>query len=158
MARNMEAWATRRNLRLVAPLAFLLAAPGVMSQTHCSAVPFSPDEARSLLRAIPDALAAKHIGGKLSTVEWRPPGSGYRVENFFLFELLSTKSLPTTPLNNGVLGYYGVNKTTGDVVELNSDKNPIQGHALKLMQDKLRALHCVSSDLVLKNRVIPLER
>jgi len=110
-----------------------------------------------LLGVIPQGLAAKHVGGKLSIVVWSP-GANYRLDEFYFYEVLSTKSTTTNSLGNGVIGYFGVNKTTGQVVELNSTEPSVKGAELEKMQSRLRAKRCVSPDLVLKHQNIPLER
>jgi hypothetical protein len=127
------------------------------SQQSCTATPLSQRDAQLLLRAIPDALGARAIGGKISLVEWAPR-TRYRTESFFFYEILSTKSTETTPLDNGVLGYFGVNKLTGEVVQLSSQEPSVQGKELGALQRRLRRNHCIGNDLVLRNRDLPLER
>jgi hypothetical protein len=147
----MVRWAVTR---LVLLTVFLVANP---IYAQCGPSALSRKEAQSLLEVIPGALAAEHSGGKLSAVDWSP-GSGYRLDAFYFYELLSTKSLKTTPLENGVIGYFGVNKTTGQIVELNSARSSVQGAALTRMQNKIRLKHCISPELVRSNRDIPLEK
>lgn len=129
----------------------------VICQTTCSPSVLSRHEAQGLLRVIPEALAASKVGGKLSVVDWSP-GPHYRLDEFYFYELLSTKSPPTTPLGNGVIGYFGVNKFTGQVVELNSPDPAVQGTNLERMQTRLRAQHCIGRDFVRKYQDIPLEK
>ena len=88
-------------------------------QKPCPATPLSKKEAVDLLRFIPAAQAAQQIGGSISAVDWSP-GYTFRDDVYYFFMLLSTKSPPGSPLDNGMLGYFGVNKMTGQVVELNS--------------------------------------
>ena len=125
------------------------------SGRRCLSTPITKHEAQDLVKAIPDAIASTKIGGDLSVVDWKP--KGYNTRKFYLFELLTTKSLPTTPLGNGVLGYFAVNKATGQVVELNSDRPAVEGPELRKLQDKLRVRHCISKDLVRRNLKVPLE-
>jgi hypothetical protein len=127
----------------------------VGGQTSCSPTLLSPNEARTLLKAISEAVSAKRIGGKLQIVDWSP-GSSYRTESFYFYELLSTKSTETTPLENGVLGYFGVNKTTGQVVELNSDNPSVEGTELKGLQVRFRKEHCIGKELVAENANLTL--
>ena len=126
-------------------------------QAACSPSSLSPNEAKNLLKLTPQALAAKRIGGQLSVVDWSP-GSGYRTESFYFYELLSTKSTDTTPLDNGMLGYFGVNKRTGQVVELNSEKAAIEGTELRRLQVRFRKEHCIGEDLVAKDANLTLEK
>ena len=138
-------------------MCFFLPFHPALGQTACSPSALAPEEARNLLKMIPDALAATKTGGKLSLVDWSP-GPHYRLDEFYFYELLTTKSLPTTPLDNGVIGYFGVNKFTGQVVELNSPDPEVKGTGLEKMQTSLRTRHCVGRDLVRKYQDIPLEK
>ncbi|HXB27493.1 MAG TPA: hypothetical protein VNV25_22380 [Gemmatimonadaceae bacterium] len=115
------------------------------------------DEAKQLLEATPDVVAARRLGGKISLVDWSPDSASYRTQNFYFYQIFSTKSLPTTPLGNGMFGYYGVNKTAGQVVELNSPNPSVEGPELKSLQAQLRTKHCVGQDLV-KTSSLTLER
>lgn len=127
------------------------------TQATCSPTPITPQEARQLLHAIPQAKASQRIGGAISIVDWTP-GAGYRTERFYLFEVLSTKSTTTTPLDNGVIGYFGVNKATGQIVELNSEAPSVEGKQLRRLQDMMRAKHCVSDAQVKENSALSLEK
>ena len=101
------------------------------------------------MMSIPDALTAKEIGGKISAIEWKSP---HQSDLFYYFMLLSIASTPTTPLDNGMLGYFSVNKATGRVVNV-ADEETI-GKELEKLQAKLRAQHCIGHDLVLKNQIV----
>jgi hypothetical protein len=61
-------------------------------------------------------------------------------------------------LDNGVLGYFGVNKRSGQVVELNAEKPAVEGTALRKLQVRLRKEHCISVDLVAKDANLTLEK
>lgn len=115
----------------------------------CVATPLSRKEAERLVLSVPDALVAKKMGGKLSAMEYKPPQSN---DVFYYFTLLSTVSTPTTPLNNGMLGYFSVNKLTGRVVNV-ADEDTVSKELEKL-QAKLRAKHCIGQDLLLKNQTV----
>lgn len=130
---------------------------GAECQSSCSPTMVSSTEAKVLLNAIPQALAAKHIGGKVSIIDWSP-GNSYRTESFYFYEVLSTKGTETTPLDNGVLGYFGVNKATGQVVELNSEEPSVNGSELTRLQEQFRQKHCVGQDMITKNTNLALER
>ena len=58
---------------------------------------------------------------------------------------------------NGLIGYYGVNKNAGQVVELNSPESQVHGSELSRLQAQLRSKHCVGQGLVRKSSM-PLER
>lgn len=127
------------------------------SQAQCSATRLSTKEAEGLLRVIPEALEAEHLGGRVPVVMWSP-GVSYRTDEFYFYQLVSTKSLATTPLDNGMIGYFGVSKITGQVVELNSDQRSVEGTELSRAQRTIRAKHCVSRDLVAQHQDVSLER
>ena len=134
---------------LCAALLFVAIEPPARCESPCVATPLSRKEAERLVLSIPDALAAKKMGGKLSAMESQPPHSN---DSFYYFTLLSTISAPTTPLNNGMLGYFSVNKVTGRVVNV-ADEDTV-GKELEKLQAKLRAKHCIGRGLVLKNQAI----
>lgn len=133
-------------------LAYVGKGPLVSAQT-CTAKPLSRKEAAQLLEVIPAAQYAKKVGGTISALDWSP-GHDYRDDVFYFFVVFT--SPPTgTPLENGLLGYFGVNKSTGEVIDLN--EKVVHDPALKELQKRLRTKHCVSPDEVMKNQTIPLE-
>jgi len=71
--------------------------PGRIEGQSCSPSAIPENEAKVLLRAIPQAVEAKRIGGKVSLVAWSP-GDLYRTESFYFYMVLSTKSTNITPL------------------------------------------------------------
>jgi hypothetical protein len=144
---------------LISLLTFCVSTPSHVAsgQVSCTPSSISSSEAKRLLKLVPEALAARRIGGQLSVVDWSP-GNSYRTENFYFYELLSTKSTDTTPLDNGMLGYFGVNKQTGQVVELNSEKTAVEGTDLRRLQIRFRKEHCISEDLVAKDANLTIER
>src|SRR5438270_4062052 len=147
----------RRSMMGVTALLFVTVVCGILFAAgdaqqrpkSCSPTHISRDEAEKLLAVVPEALAAKHAGGKLTFVNWEA-GSDYNVNAFYLFQVLSTAT-STTVLDSGIIGYFGVNKLTGEVVELNSDKPLVDGTDLKRMQVSLRAKHCINEQLVRAN-------
>jgi hypothetical protein len=118
-------------------------------ESSCVATPLARREAERLVLSVPEALVAKKMGGKLSATEYKPPHSN---DDFYYFTLLSTVSTPTTPLDNGMLGYFSVNKLTGRVVNV-ADEDAV-GKELEKLQAKLRTKHCIGRALVLKNQAI----
>jgi len=126
-------------------------------QASCAARLLTKQDAQVLLGVIPQALAAKRIGGKVSIVDWSP-GADFRSDMYYFYEVLSSRSTDTIPLGNGVIGYFGVNKFNGQVVELNSDRAAVKGEELKRLQSRLRAKYCISRARELKFGNVPLER
>jgi len=57
-----------------------------------------------------------------------------------------------------MLGYFGVNKATAQVVELNSPQPSVESPDLKKLQARIRQRHCIGRDLIDKNANLTLER
>ncbi len=134
------------------PTSKALAAP---AKAACPAVALNENEAARELRLLPKALKAKTLGGKLFAVPWKP-GAGFRDDIFYMFMLQSSVG-SGTPLGNGMLGYYGVNKWTADVVQLDAEPPFISGRALKRYQAKVRSVHCLEGQIS-NRRLDRLER
>lgn len=142
---------------LITGLALLAGAASCAgSEKACTPSELSRSEAEKVLSSIPAALTAKHAGGTLSYVRW-DPGRDFRSGQFYFFQLLSS-STSDSPLDNGMIGYFGVNKATAEVVELNSDKPHVQGTELQRVQKALRTKHCVTQELVRANADLALEK
>lgn len=148
----------RRLAILIAALALLTSMPVscVGLEKACTPSQISQPEAEKVLGSTPAALAARQSGGTLTFVGW-DPGSDFRSERFYFFQLLSS-STSGSPLDNGMLGYFGVNKATAEVVELNSDKPHVEGAELQRVQKTLRTKHCVTEELVRANADLSLEK
>ena len=125
-------------------LVSVIGASTVHSQTLCSATVLSPKEAQELVMAIPLAEIAKNAGGKVLTTDW-DPGPSYRKDIFYFYFVGTTgKGRQTTLLDNGVIGYFAVNRITGRVVEgLPPKFETIEGKVLAEMQARIRAKHCI---------------
>src|SRR5471032_73275 len=106
----------------------------------CTATPISQLEAQHLVTLIPQAVTAAQLGGKVEAMQWNP---AYGKDLFFYFMLLSTVSPPNTPLDNGMLGYYAVNKLSGRVVEAVVGTETMRGQELESLQANVRAKHCI---------------
>jgi len=138
--------------KVIAFITFLgcfIVTPIAQSRTTCSTTPLSPIEAKHLLKFIPQAITAKKAGGKLDVVNWNP-GTSYRKDLFYFFFLLvNDKGMQKTVLNNGVIGYFAVNKIDGDVFEA-LVPSIIEDKVLMKMQAKIRTKHCIGKDLIEK--------
>jgi len=115
------------------------------AQPSCKPTLLSHEEAEQLVLLVPEALAAKKLGGKLSTED-----EGADAAEFYSFMLNSTVSTPTTPLGNGMLGHFSVSKKTGRV--LNIADEDVVSKELGELQRKLRAKHCIDSEMVTKEQ------
>lgn len=122
----------------------------------CVATTVSREQAVVLLMQTPQAIAARKAGGKVEAIAWTPK-EGYRRDAFYLFMLISTISPAGVPLSNGVLGYFGVNKASADVVEPDADGAYVSGAALEAAQNVLRKKNCIGEELILKERKTSLE-
>ena len=122
----------------------------------CVASRLSDDEASQLVMHVPDAIRAEHAGGKLYTLDYAPD-INYRKDLFIFFEL-HTKGdgVKTTLLENGLIGYFAVNKITGQVFNGLPEFGAITGKSLSKLQSKLRSAHCIGKALTAKyNDVTP---
>ncbi|MEO6216705.1 MAG: hypothetical protein ABIO86_11790 [Sphingomonas sp.] len=108
----------------------------------CKPTPITKGEAVNELKLMGYSLEVRQSGKSVSTVDWRPL-SGYRVKSFFLFLVMAPKD--QTPMENGIVGYYGVNKWTADVLEQNEDGTFETSGPLRRYQNFLRKKHCLST-------------
>ena len=99
--------------------------------------------------SVPDAVTSKKLGGKLSALTYTPP---HQSDSFYYFQLFSTVSTPTTPLDNGMLGYFSVDKETGRVVNVADEDT--HGKELEKLQAKLRAKHCIGPELIKEEQAV----
>ena len=116
----------------------------------CSATELTHAEATELLTWIPGAVKARNLGGELNPLNWHP-GPPYPEDAFYFFQLFATKNPPGVPLDNGMLGFFAVNKFTGQVVNAN-DGDEVIGDRLNQEQERLRREHCIGKGLVDKYR------
>jgi len=114
----------------------------------CTATPISQLEAQHLVTLIPQAVIAAGLGGKVEAKQYDPSDGK---DMFFYFMLLSSVSPPNTPLDNGMLGYYAVNKLSGQVIEAVVGAETMRGQELERFQAKVRAKHCIGQTLVSKS-------
>ena len=115
----------------------------------CSPTPLSQSEARDLVLAIPAAITARAAGGD---VQARPSGPESKL--FYTFMLLTNGKEPATLLDNGLLGYFAVNRRTGRVVEATAGEETMRGETLEGLQKRLRSRHCISAALVRKYEAV----
>jgi len=99
--------------------------------------------------AIPAALTAHAAGGH---VDARPSGPESKL--FYTFMLLTDGKEPPTLLDNGLIGYFAVNRITGRVVEAVVGEESMRGETLENLQLRLRHAHCISDGLVKKYEAV----
>ena len=92
--------------------------------------------------SVSDALASKKMGGKLFLYQLE---STFTIDSYS-FELRSTISLLSAPIDNGLIGYYVVSKKTGRVLNVAFEEEV--GKQLMKVQRELRTKHCVSAVMV----------
>ena len=88
-------------------------------------------------------------------MDWSP-GPDFRNDVYYFYTVLTDKK-QVTLLENGLIGYLAVNKTTGEVVEGTSDAR-VESKALEKMQGKIRAQHCISPEMAKKGEGIPVAK
>jgi hypothetical protein len=112
----------------------------------CTPTKLSLSEATRLVTSIPEAITERQHGGDVLTHSYEPKDGN---SEFYYF-VLQTPDLQSTLLQNGLMGYYAVNKSTGEVWNVAPEETV--GRDLKNLQRKLRAQHCVSPLIVSKNQ------
>jgi hypothetical protein len=101
-------------LMLTVLMGIVLAQP-TRAQFACSASsPLSDDDARILLYVTPAAIDARKAGTDVD-IEKSAPSAQYPTKNYFVAALVSQKPTEAGTLGNGILGYFAVNKRTGEV-------------------------------------------
>jgi hypothetical protein len=128
----------------------VICATTARSGNSCVPTHLSQKEAQRLVLTIPDAVAARKLGSKLSAVNY-DPGPTYSHEQFYYFMLLSSMTKATL-LDNGIIGYFSVNKATGRILDVADEE--VLDETLAKLQAALWVKHCVSQDLILKNQTI----
>lgn len=131
---------------LYALLLFAASIPMAQGDTHCPATPISIAEARQLATSVPEAISIKRAGGAVTVISYMPP----RHKDAFYYLVLMTTRTKQTLLNNGIIGYFSVNKVTGLVVNV-ADEDVV-GEQLEKLQAELRAKRCISRALVVANQ------
>lgn len=114
----------------------------------CVATPVSKSEALKLVMSVPEAVAYRERGIKVTAVSWV---SRHENDLFYSFMLLSSDT-KNTLLNNGVIGYFYVNKGSARVV--NVAGREVTGKELGELQARYRLKHCIDDALVKKNDAV----
>jgi hypothetical protein len=149
---------------LLATIAVLLAAQEAgrgggqrarLDPPACAPSLLSKDESQRLLSVIPAAESARRLGGRVDAVDWTR-GAEFRNDVYYFYMLLTDRKQATL-LDNGLIGYFAVNKRTGSVVEAASGAT-VQGKALAMRQAEIRTRHCVTREMLNKNDNIPLQK
>ncbi|HEY4357822.1 MAG TPA: hypothetical protein VGN16_18870 [Acidobacteriaceae bacterium] len=78
----------------------------------------SDNEAQALLQAIPSSISAKRQGVAVD-IEKSGPTQGFPNEDFFVAAVVRERPAQESPLGNGILGYFAVDRHTGEVISLN---------------------------------------
>jgi hypothetical protein len=125
-------------------------ADSTVATAACSASQLSQVDAVDLVFSIPEVLQAKEMGGRVTPVVLHP-GNGE--DTFFYFMLVSTVNTPAVALDNGLLGYFAVNKVSGRVIRT-VDEVEVISDALKQKQIEVRHKHCVTQKVVEQNNSI----
>jgi hypothetical protein len=129
--------------KLVIFLATILSAFPVAAHAtmKCESTPLTQIEAKSLIELAPMILRSKRHGAKIDIIRWKPGKSVARAK-FHTF-MVATTEHRSTVLSNGLIGYFGVNKWTGDVLQLDNPGGPLIGKELSQAQAHLIRSHCL---------------
>lgn len=131
--------------RIVMILVLLLAGCNYLSAQvirACSPSRLTDDDAQILLYVTPAAVAVRRVGTDVDIQRSRPTPQ-FPADDFFVAALVSQKPTDQSVLGNGILGYYAVDKRTGEV-ESTGDFRPVKGKELGRVQVWLRHSHCIT--------------
>lgn len=104
------------------------------AQNACSAgSKLTDDDAQVLLYVSPAAVQARKAGTDVDIEKSEPTGQ-FPAKDFFVAALVSKKPTGESALGNGILGYFSVDKRTGEV-ESTVDFTTVKGVEL----DRVRA-------------------
>lgn len=119
-----------------AMIATTLLGAGDPARAVCTPRSLSRHEAIETLRLIPRAVIARRSGATVSAFPWRA-GLG---ADFWSFMLMG--SPPThTFLDNGIMGYFSVNRRTARVIDLNLEV--VHGIELDRYRRRIVRTHCL---------------
>jgi hypothetical protein len=114
-----------------------------IAQPACSASSrLTDDDARILLYVTPAAVDARKAGTDID-IEKSEPSTQFPANDFFVAALVSQKPTGASVLGNGILGYFAVNKRTGEV-ESTGDFTTVKGKELDRVRTWLLRAHCGS--------------
>lgn len=116
-------------------------APLPMAQSACSGSSrLTDDDARVLLYVTPAAVDARKAGTDVD-IEKSEPSSQFPANDFFVAALVSQKPTGASVLGNGILGYFAVDKRTGEV-ESTGDFTSVKGKELSRVRTWLLHSRC----------------
>jgi hypothetical protein len=122
--------------------AFLYSASGTAAA--CSAASkLTDDDARILLYVTPAAVAARQAGTDVD-IEPSAPSEQFPASDYFVAALVSQKPTSGSVLGNGILGYFAVDKRSGEV-ESTTDFTSVNGKELSRVQAYMRRSHCITA-------------
>jgi len=98
------------------------------------------DEAKVLLYVTPAAVSARREGTDVD-IEKSEPTDQYPASNFFAAALVSKRPVKDSGLGNGILGYFVVDKRTGQVESMD-DFTTVKGKELDRVRTWLLHAHC----------------
>ena len=140
---------SKRPALVVSVFALTLQAGGAAA-APCTATALSKAEARMLMLKIPEAILIRGTGGTVEPTDSDAKGT-YPHSIFYNF-MLQTSNTQGTLLDNGLIGYYAVNRISGGVVNLMLDPGEVLGPELTKAQLLLRKKHCIDPHMVDANR------
>lgn len=113
----------------------------MIAQNACpTGLKLTDDDARVLLYVSPAAVQARKAGTDVD-IEKSEPTEQFPATNFFVAALVSKKPTDGSVLGNGILGYFSVDKRTGEV-ESTGDFTTIKGVELDRVRTWLLHARC----------------
>ena len=112
-----------------------------IAQNACSTgLKLTDDDARVLLYVSPVAVQARKAGTDVD-IEKSEPTKQFPAADFFVAAIVSRKPTEASVLGNGILGYFSVDKRTGEV-ESTGDFTTVKGVELDRVRTWLLHARC----------------
>lgn len=124
-------------------VALMLSACSIAIAEPCKPYQMSETEASDLLLSLDVIAEARERGGTPGPISYIPGNNSHpRTDRFYFFVIYAGGGA-----DNGLLGYYAVDKVTGRVIDdvLLQD---VTGKSLVEAQERLRTKHCVTAKMV----------
>jgi len=127
-------------LLLAGPIAAaVLASAGQPAGAACTPRPLARQEAIAALRLVPDAVLARRERATLAVSSWRP--GPIQTGHLYWSFMLMREPPDHTLLENGLIGYFSVDRRTARVTDVNS--NAVESAALDRYRRRMLRTHCL---------------
>lgn len=135
----------RGPIRILVGLGVLLATSGAFADSHrCTPSAITGAEAQELLRLLPSVANAIKVGATVSVLPYTPKDAN---PSFIYFWISTNDDRVHTVLDNGLIGYFSVDRRTARVVNV-ADEDVVGEARFAAEQRRIRSRHCITAALV----------